>query len=330
VSVSSYDDLNKDLAKRVAALLGTGDAVDFQVRPTPVDDPIGTLYIKARSVAVDDMSCVPSSAPQARSMPNAFPSYALDRSVAAEVGLSDALLQGIASAGVSVQSGSSVSFTVLDPQLKALTDSAIRRVLTNATCADAAKTGLLIVRGYVVGQRNFMTKADLSGGVKGGVVKVGNVDVDGTRNDVVSVTDRAPQEFLQILSEVASASPPPPVNGNPPPVAPNLAPTLTAPKPVAGAGQIFVQQDNRDAGGRGSQVVALLKDAGLPVNPGIEKTASDRTPVQPQVRYFSEADKPKAEHVLEQLKQQYPDAVLRPMKIQAPPGQMEVWLPRAK
>src|SRR5262249_24428951 len=50
VNVSSFDDFNKDLAKRVTEVLVPGGAADFQVVVTPAMDPIGTLYRKGRSV----------------------------------------------------------------------------------------------------------------------------------------------------------------------------------------------------------------------------------------------------------------------------------------
>src|SRR5580765_3204361 len=74
VTVSSFDEFNQDLAKRVTDVLVPGGAPDFQVVVTPATDPIGTLYRKGRSVPYDDMSCAPPADPASRSMPNAFPS----------------------------------------------------------------------------------------------------------------------------------------------------------------------------------------------------------------------------------------------------------------
>ena len=48
------------------------------------------------------------------------------------------------------------------------------------------------------------------------------------------------------------------------------------------------------------------------------------------MRYFNEADWADAMKVLDAFKQKYPDAVLVPLKIPAPAGQSEVWLPRVQ
>ena len=105
---------------------------------------------------------------------------------------------------------------------------------------------------------------------------------------------------------------------------------VTAPGPVGGEGQIYVQQAEADTPASGSQVVSLLQTGGFKVEPRVERTADKVTPDRAQVRYFNEADKEHAMQVLETFKQKYPDAVLVPLKIRAPLGQLEVWLPRVK
>src|SRR2546422_161759 len=231
VSVSSFDDFNKDLAKRVTTVLVPGGSSDFQVVITPAMDPIGTLYRKGRSVPFDDKACVPAAEPMARNMPNVFPSYRLDGKVAAEFGLDETVLQSVASVGVSVAMGTSFTFSVLNPQLKVLSDTAIQGVFTGTTCAAATKKEMVMVRGYVSGQRSFSTQADASANAKVGVVKVGKFNVEGSNAGFLSITDDAPQAFLQILSEVV---PPPAQTATAPP-------SITVPQPVTGPGQIYVQ-----------------------------------------------------------------------------------------
>jgi hypothetical protein len=91
-----------------------------------------------------------------------------------------------------------------------------------------------------------------------------------------------------------------------------------------------VQQAEADTPASGSQIVSLLKAGGFKVESRVERTADKVTPDRAQVRYFNEADKDRAMQVLETFKQKYPDAVLVPLKIRAPLGQLEVWLPRVK
>ena len=324
VSVASFDEFNKDLAKRVTAVLVPGGASDFQVVVTPAMDPIGTLYRAGRSVPFDDRTCAPPAEPTARNMPNVFPAYQLDAKVAAEFGLDESVLQGVSASG-RIATGSSFSFSIVNPQLKVLSDTAVRAVLGQSACAAATKGEMVIVRGYVTGQRRFSTKGDRGGTAKAGIAKVGKFDVDASNAGFVSITDEAPQAFLQILSAVITSPTHP---GDP--ADPGVASVLTAPQAIGGQGKIYVQQDRADDPQKGKQLVDVFSSAGLNVAGRVEQTASKQTPDQAQVRYFADGDKEKATAVLDTVKQQYPGAVLVPLKIHAPPGQLEVWLPRVK
>ena len=323
VTVSSFDEFNKDLAKRVTDVLVPGGAPDFQVVVTPATDPIGTLYRKGRSVPFDDMSCAPPADPAARSMPNAFPSYALDAKIAGEAGLDPALFQGVANVGATLGAASSFSFSVLNAQVKTLTDAVIERVLAGAGCVGALRGEMVIVRGYVVGQRQFSTKSSRSAGANTTVTTVGKFDVSADSGGVLTITDTAPQQFLQILSVVT----PPPASARS--GTPRVA-AVTLPTAVSGIGRVYVQQPRIDEPAKGRQIVGLLRDGGFNVEQQIERTDNAQTPDKPQVRYFNEADKQNAMKVLDTLKQKYPDAVLVPLKIPAPIGQVEVWLPRVQ
>ena len=323
VTVSSFDEFNQDLAKRVTDVLVPGGAPDFQVVVTPATDPIGTLYRKGRSVPYDDMSCAPPADPASRSMPNAFPSYALDAKIAGEAGLDPALFQGVANVGATLGAASSFSFSVLNAQVKTLTDAVIDRVLAGAGCVGALRGEMVIVRGYVIGQRQFSTKSSRSAGANTAVTKVGRFEVSADNSGVLTITDTAPQQFLQILSVVT----PPPASARS--GLPRVA-ALTLPTAVNGVGRIYVQQPRIDDAAKGRQIVGLLSDTGLNVVPQVEGTENDKTPDRAQVRYFNEADKANATKVLDTLKQKYPDAVLVPLKIPAPSGQVEVWLPRVQ
>ena len=156
------------------------------------------------------------------------------------------------------------------------------------------------------------------------MAKVGKFDVEASNAGLLSITDEAPQEFLQILSEVVAPAASVP---NTPAATP---PLVAAPSPVSGEGRIYVQQAEGDTPASGSQIVSLLQADGFKVESRVERTADRVTPDRAQVRYFNEADKEHAMQVLETFKQKYPDAVLVPLKIRAPLGQLEVWLPRVK
>jgi hypothetical protein len=197
----------------------------------------------------------------------------------------------------------------------------IERVLAGAGCVGALRGEMVIVRGYVIGQRQFSTKSNRSAGASTGITKVGKFDVSADSGGVLTITDTAPQQFLQILSVVT----PPPASARS--GVPRVA-AVTLPTAVTGVGRIYVQQPRIDEPAKGRQIVGLLRDTGLNVVTQVEGTENDQTPDKAQVRYFNEADKASAMKVLDTVKQKYPEAVLVPLKIPAPSGQIEVWLPR--
>ena len=192
VTVSSFDEFNKDLAKRVTNVLVPGGAPDFQVVVTPATDLIGTLYRKGRSVPFDDTSCAPPADPNARRMPNAFPSYMLDAQIAGEAGLDPTLFQGVGNLGATLGAASAFSFSILNAQVKTLTDTAIEQVLAADRCVRALRGEMVIVRGYVIGQRRFSTRSDRNGGANIGLTKVGKFDVKADSSGLLTVTDERP------------------------------------------------------------------------------------------------------------------------------------------
>jgi hypothetical protein len=319
--ITNYDKFNRDLAKRISEVLGSGAAPEFQVVVTAVNDPIGTLYLKGRSVAVDDTSCRPAINPDARSMPSAFPSYTLDNKAAGELGIDSGVLQGVASAGANLSDAASFAFAVASPHLQALTDKALTDLVDTGACNTALlkNKDMVLIRGYVIGQRSFSTTTKVAAGANVGVTKVGSLNISVASNGAVNITDDAPQAFLQVITEVA------------PRLSVNAPAQFSVPKQVSGVGHIYVQQDRADDPRKGSSFVKLLQVAGFgDVATQVERTNSARTPNTAQVRYFNEADKARALEVLNKLKVEYPDAKLVPIKLPAPPGQLEVWFPRAR
>jgi hypothetical protein len=319
-TIKSFDEFNKQLAERVTAVMHATDA-DFQVGVTTVMDPIGTLYRQGRSYVFNDTSCKPSMDPMARDMPSVFPSYQIDGKLAGDLGLEQAILQGAATADVKYVNTSSFSFSVVNPQLTALSDTSMQDLLADKKCTSVLKNQQLVfVRGYVIGQRRFTVKTDVGGSAKLGVVKAGNFTFDKNASNSMDITDDKPRAFLQILSEVVS----------PPAAAATVTAKLVKPTAVGGEGKIYIQQDQADNPKNGEAVQTLLKGAGFQAESHIEKTNSTRTPERPQIRYFNEADKDKAKQLLDVFKKQYDNAVLVPLKVPAPQGQLEVWLPRAQ
>ena len=183
---------------------------------------------------------------------------------------------------------------------------------------------MVIVRGYVIGKRRFSTASDRTGATNAAMAKVGKFDVEASNAGLLSITDEAPQEFLQILSGSGRAS---------------AGRARKCRGAALGCHRARSRRrrgkDLRAAGGGGhtrQRLAGRESPAGrwIQVEPRVERTADKVTPDRAQVRYFNEADKEHAMQVLETFKQKYPDAVLVPLKIRAPLGQLEVWLPRVK
>jgi hypothetical protein len=104
------------------------------------------------------------------------------------------------------------------------------------------------------------------------------------------------------------------------------APTEAAP-PAGSAHHVYVQVDAADGPAVGRRLVKQLADLKIDVSPQVERIATGKMPSSPQVRYFHAEDEAKAQEVLTSIQQEYPKAVLVPLRVPAPSGQLEVWLP---
>jgi hypothetical protein len=120
-----------------------------------------------------------------------------------------------------------------------------------------------------------------------------------------------------------------------PPAAPSGAPgapTAVEPgtePPLVGLGPVvYVQQDADDPAQVGEAMVEQLRAEGMGVVSGVERLPTNRMPPAPQVRYFREADRAAAEQALAVLNRTHPDAKLVLLRLPAPAGQLEVWLPK--
>ena len=90
---------------------------------------------------------------------------------------------------------------------------------------------------------------------------------------------------------------------------------------------MFVQQDKGDTVDAQAVVTALGKT--FSVAKAIEKIDTTKMPSDPQVRYFNEADRGKAEQITAELKVKgYATAEPVRLGLPAPVGQVEVWLPK--
>lgn len=133
------------------------------------------------------------------------------------------------------------------------------------------------------------------------------------------MTDDAEVGFLQIVSQVT----PTPLATTP----------ISVTKPsvvINSAGRTYVQRDKLDSSGNANLIVTALKASSFSVGTAVEAIESRRMPKLAEVRYFNESDQFKAEGAVLILRAKFPDAVVRRVALPAPPGQLEVWLPRIR
>jgi len=290
---------------------------DFQVIVTEVGYPIGALMPEGRTVAVSVDACKPSFDAGSYPMPSAFPAINMTGKAAFDLGVDSAAVAQLAQFGVKAGQDDTFKLAVSGAAGHFLVTDQLQRVLAQPACAAALRgQSLILVRGYVVGKRNFLLQRDRNAGINIGVTKIGSLKVDASRSGSVSLEDEQPTEFLQIVSKVSL------------PATAMLA-SVNIPTVPAGAGKVYLQRDVSDATNSAATLKGLLTAQSFNVVPQVEAIASSKVPRTAQVRYFSKSDEGAADRALSVLRQVYPTAAKLFVGLQAPAGQLEVWLPRA-
>lgn len=321
---SSFDDFNDALAKRVTQRITSDPIPDFLVVAVQGGSyPVGTLLRQSQMIPVSAAACQPPSGDRevmSTSAPTLFPSYSLNRKVAGSMGLGEAVFQGMATAGFSAAQDSTVNLSIGDTTLDVWSDTGMMTVLESDACRKALKSGYRLVRGLVRGRREFSFGVSRTANANATVKNIANFQIDlSGGGSVVKVADAKAEEFVMVLSEVMLPASP---------AADIALTTPTVAAPTQSRHQIYVQQDSADSPALGKRFVQLLSDLKFDVSPLVERVPTSRMPSSPQVRYFHAEDESKAAQVLSTLKQDYPGAVLTPLRVPAPAGQLEVWLPR--
>lgn len=312
------------------------------IRPTDAEVPVGTLFMPGRSLSVDDESCVPQPAPRAYAAASTFPQYKASSGLAAQVGLNEGVLAALADAGATIDRGKAVTIAFEDVTRTYLNDQALKQVLQRPACQAALADGpVSMIRGYFAGRRAFEVTTTNTGGLRAGL-KIAKFDVSRSQGTASArLSDTVNHGFLQLYTEV-HASPVASATAAATPAAgeivvpdkglkmnAGIAIRLTPPAQIASSGHVYVQRDAGDASGRADRLVAALRGAGFPVAAKVEMVPSDRMPTKAQVRYFNIADRDTAERALGLLRADFADAGLLRFPLPSPPGQLEIWLPRA-
>jgi hypothetical protein len=315
----TMDALQQELAERARSRLGFSD--DFQINVTQIDFPIGTLIRREPpQVPVSYTACAPASAPPRMSAPSLFPNYTLSSRAAVAFGLDDDVVRAIVDAGAEVGGNRTVDLSFRNIQAEVLADNDIQALAQASACRDALAGGpVLLVRGYIAGERKFKFAAERNSGAQLGLRDFGSLKVTpASGGNAVEVADAGSNRFLQVVSQIGLA-------------APQAASALTVEKPqvTSGSGRIFVQMDQSDQSGLADRVVGALGGS-FRVEPRVERLASNKVPTTPQVRYFNAEDKAKAEAAAAEIRPLYPNVTTLLVGLPAPSGQLEVWMPRAQ
>lgn len=322
----------------------------FQVQP--IQDaififPVGTVMIPGRSIGLNRSACAPPNQPGDYEMPSLFNGVSMKGSAAVQLGLDPIGIARLASAGVKAGQNDVFMLSVDGPRGEFLLDDELADLLKQPGCASYLQGKTVnIVRGFIIGKRSYELGRSRSGGGGIGVSKVGNLNVDLSSDNRISLVDQAPVKFLQIVSSVTIPAaappppppPPPPPGGEPtPPPPPPPPPThaaltayISAPIAPSGPGQVYIQRDTADTSDHAAQVKALLSGQAFKVVPQVDAIDSAKMPTTAQVRYFNRNDEGLANRAVASLRTMFPGAVTQYVGLKAPPGQLEVWLPKVR
>lgn len=315
VTMLSLTHLIDDLASQISGSVGASDT--YRVIPIKQGAwPIGTLVrVNAPGHPVNYEACAPITPVQSHQAPNMFPtSYEVDTGTAADIGLSPDL-RGKVNAEVALKESNAVKLNFDRVEMAVLADDDITALTMKPACRAALKgRSLLMIRGLIKGKRVFTLQrsAASTGKVE---AQLASFDINaGSGTSLLTVSDHDPLPFLAVVSTV-SGSDTPGVSAD------VKAPTL---------GLIYLQRDVRDQSDAGRKLAGRLAQTDLHVVKTIETIPSAKMPSKASVRYFNDSDSEDARRVLMIVQQEFPDATLKQLQLFAPPGQMEVWLPRAK
>lgn len=325
---SSFDSFNEALAKRVTDRITGKPIPDFLVLALQGGAyPVGTLLRQNQFIPVAASACQPLENDKeviSTSAPTLFPTYSMTRKVAGSIGLDESVFNGLAQVGLSAVQDSSVNLSISETALDVWTDSGVRAGLSSDSCRKVLEPSITyrLIRGLVKGKREFVF--GLNRAAKAGVTvsKIANFNAEVSGDgSTMKISDTKPETFVIVVSEVTV---PPTKTEQIKLTAPSTPPTPTS------GGKVYVQQDSSDNPANGKKIVELLKEQKLNVASLVEKIPTSKMPSSTQVRYFRAEDESKAEEVLRTLKKEYPEAKLVALRVPAPAGQLEVWLPRTR
>lgn len=307
------DKFYDEIAARVKRKIG---ATDFIVIPSVAAWPIGTVLRPGTTFPADATACVAAEKQiVSADTPNLFPDYANTYKNSIDLGIDDELVKNLVKVGVKLEDKDEVTLKVVESKLELIDDTTYSALSSKTECKSVLSgKELWIIRGYAIGRRSFVFSNHINRTGEARIEKIASFKVDfGSGNSSLKVTDDKPAKFVQIISAVKIEQG----------VTKSFSPSVPT-----GAGRVFIQKDRQDSSGAGQTVVNSLRGANFGVESNVESIDSSKMPRVAQVRFFNETDRELATQAAEKLKVQFPEISILKLKLPAPTGQLEVWLPR--
>lgn len=314
---NNIDKFYDEIAARVKRRLGADKVPDFIVIPSEASWPIGTVLRPGTTFPADATACVATEKQiVSADTPNLFPDYANTYKNSIDLGIDNELIKKLVDAGVKLKDKDEVTFKVAESKLELIDDTTYNALSSKVECKSVLSgKELWVVRGYAIGKRSFVFGSEIDRTGKAKIEKIASFDVDfGSGNSSLKVTDEKPAKFVQIISAVK--------------IEQGVTKSFSPLVPV-GTGRVFIQKDRQDASRASQTVVNSLRTANFKVESNVESIDSSKMPRGAQVRFFNENDRELANKAAETLKSQFPDISVLKLKLPAPTGQLEVWLPRS-
>lgn len=317
---ATYSDIDKfydEVATRVRKRTGADKVPDLIIIPSEATWPIGTVLRPGTTFPADATACVAAEKQiVSADTPNLFPDYANTYKNSIDLGIDNELIKKLIDAGVKIKDKDEITLKVAEPKLELIDDTTYAQLSTKTACKSVLSgKELWIVRGYAIGKRTFAFSSEIDRTGKAKIEKIASFDVDfGSGSSALKVTDDKPAKFIQIISAIK--------------IEQGVTKSFLPSTPT-GVGRIFIQKDRLDKSGASQSVINNLRAANFKVENNVESIDSSKMPRVAQIRFFNDTDRELATQAAEKLRAQFFEISVLKLKLPAPTGQLEVWLPRS-
>lgn len=327
------DNFQRDLAVRAGSQIDPNrEAQDFHVWPAAFSEDVGTVLRPNSTYVISYDICAPHPhLAREKNYPNLLPEVRLTQGIAVDAGLDPKAIKGLSDAHVKIENSDTYQLSIEDPKITWLDDAAVEEITALDRCSRLIKQKghVWLVRGAVSGKRVFEIASKDEGALGGKSQTIGQLSISGNlATSKVAIRDTESQSFLLLVSEIV------------PSADQREGVKIIRPSEVRVEnlqnGKIYVQQDATDDRFRGASIVqALQNELHLPVVAKVELVPTAKMPSTPQVRYFNDSDLEEANSILNVLRAKLDLTASRDkapvavrVRLPAPTGQLEVWIPK--